>query len=853
MNGFFYGYTPAAFGSQICLERPRINLLLEKALQKPIVSVVAGAGYGKTQAVYSFAKKLNVRTAWMQISKFDNMRERFWENFMSSVSIISKDTAENLRSLDFPASEQQFERYLSIFLQDVIPNEKYLFVYDDVHLITDKVVLGFLERCLGTFSHNITSVLIARIEPAIDMTGINPRKFLARITEDELRFSPDEMVSYFDLLNVNPDPRLASTIYRDTEGWAFAIHLAGLSLRNVQTGTHHVPQLLRANTSRLIESEIIASISPELRRFLIKLSLVENLNPVLVREIGKDPSLIAEMEGIGSFIRFDSFLDTYRIHHFFMDYLREKQGELTEDEKKDVWNKTALWCAANNRKMDAIICYEKTGDYAGITSIFKTLPLMLSVHMARFSLDILERAPKSVYHDFPETRVIRNRALSSLGRFEQSQEEMHKVIPLINIMPDSPEKHGILVGCYIHLGFVGLIQSIHTRRYDFIDYFKCAAIESRQSGYITRSPINGVTLGSYACRVAAPASGKDMENYIGMIGEIVPYSMEAMGGCQAGMYELCRGEFAFFRGELEKAEQHLGESIVKARQSQQFEIENRVLFYLLRIHLCRGDAAGIENIFRQLEAELEEPLYPNRHFYHDIVSGWYYVQTGRKDLVAPWLKSDYEESDLSSMVQGLEKLVKAKYYVAEKRYPAALAIMESRGDMEPIIMGSIEMKALEAICRYRLFDRDGAFAALYNAYLLAVPANLFMPFTELGKDMRALTETALKDIADGGNAAGIPVLWLEETHRKAAVYAKKLYRQTERAFAGTGRSKDTPLSPREMNVLVGLSQGLTREEIAGISAISPNTVKSVTKSIYNKLGALNKADAVRIAAEKGIL
>jgi LuxR family maltose regulon positive regulatory protein len=62
-----------------------------------------------------------------------------------------------------------------------------------------------------------------------------------------------------------------------------------------------------------------------------------------------------------------------------------------------------------------------------------------------------------------------------------------------------------------------------------------------------------------------------------------------------------------------------------------------------------------------------------------------------------------------------------------------------------------------------------------------------------------------------------------------------------------------PLSPRELEVLTGLSQGLTRDEIAEAAAISVNTVKSVIKSVYNKLGAVNRADAVRIATSLGIL
>jgi LuxR family maltose regulon positive regulatory protein len=56
-----------------------------------------------------------------------------------------------------------------------------------------------------------------------------------------------------------------------------------------------------------------------------------------------------------------------------------------------------------------------------------------------------------------------------------------------------------------------------------------------------------------------------------------------------------------------------------------------------------------------------------------------------------------------------------------------------------------------------------------------------------------------------------------------------------------------------MEVLLGLSQGMTREEIAGLASLSANTVKSITRSVYNKLGAVNRADAVRIAVSLGLV
>jgi LuxR family maltose regulon positive regulatory protein len=181
--------------------------------------------------------------------------------------------------------------------------------------------------------------------------------------------------------------------------------------------------------------------------------------------------------------------------------------------------------------------------------------------------------------------------------------------------------------------------------------------------------------------------------------------------------------------------------------------------------------------------------------------------------------------------------------------------MESRKneyDAGDFLFGRISMKAQEAVCRYRNRDKDGAFAALKAAYELAFPNELFMPFIELGKDMRALTDTALRD-----SLPGFPREWLEKARATASAYAKKIFtvaKQYRPAASLRGEeSLGKNLSHRELEVLANLFQGMTREEIAGASSLSVNTVKSVIRSTYNKLGAINKADAVRIAASRGLV
>ncbi|MDR1375185.1 MAG: helix-turn-helix transcriptional regulator, partial [Treponema sp.] len=336
----FHSNMPPAPENRIYLERPQINCLLEQAVRNPVVIVCAGAGYGKTHTVYSFVRKFRALTGWIQLSERDNIGERFWENFISGITLGNPKAAAKLMKLPFPETEREFDRYLTIPKTHTGPDERYIFVYDDFHLLHNKAVLRFMERNITSPFPTITSILISRTEPDINLVKLFSKGLLGRITEEDLRFSREEMAEYFRIQNIRPSPQAGSSIYHDTEGWAFAIHLAGLSLKNAPSGADYIPQAMRSNIFKLIEREIMETISADLRNFLIKLSLIEQLAPELLGSIAGEKPLIKEMERISSFIRFDTYLNAYRIHHLFLDYLTKKQTELSEAEKREVYQKT---------------------------------------------------------------------------------------------------------------------------------------------------------------------------------------------------------------------------------------------------------------------------------------------------------------------------------------------------------------------------------------------------------------------------------------------------------------------------------------------------------------------------------
>jgi len=66
-------------------------------------------------------------------------------------------------------------------------------------------------------------------------------------------------------------------------------------------------------------------------------------------------------------------------------------------------------------------------------------------------------------------------------------------------------------------------------------------------------------------------------------------------------------------------------------------------------------------------------------------------------------------------------------------------------------------------------------------------------------------------------------------------------------------SRTEPLTPREVQVLELLAEGLPNKAIAARLGVSDQTVKFHVAAISGKLGAANRTDAVRRAVRRGLI
>jgi DNA-binding CsgD family transcriptional regulator len=359
------------------------------------------------------------------------------------------------------------------------------------------------------------------------------------------------------------------------------------------------------------------------------------------------------------------------------------------------------------------------------------------------------------------------------------------------------------------------------------------------------------------------------------------YASLSLSGYLSGTDSLARSELAYFQGDLNRAEQFARRAVYQGRDQKQYEVETCGLFYLMRLNIPKGDIAGIREAERQLKTRMEKDEYITRYNIHDILMGRFYIRLGLIEKIAPWLRLEGEEGELDVLSRGFDTLAKVRCLIIEKNCPAALQILEEEqagGDLGSFLFGFLEMTVLEAVTRHQLGDREGALGALKKAYDAGLPHGLVMPFIELGEYMHDLAGAVLKDHPDNpGNAAnaavnatandtanaaanatafaeisGIPRKWLQTIRRDASAYAKKRVLVAAQ-YENRETSVSADLSQYELSILNCLSQGRTSEEIAAVMHTPVKMVKSAIRQLYIKLGAANRADAVRNATGMGLL
>ncbi|MCL2079964.1 MAG: LuxR C-terminal-related transcriptional regulator [Oscillospiraceae bacterium] len=841
------------------LPRPRIDKILEEAIKGKLLYVIAGTGYGKTQAVHSFIEnQTDAVVRWIQLTEGDNMVSRYWENLTHVISFDNPDLAKELLEFGFPDTSTRFKQFANILKRTEHRALKTYLVLDDFHVIHNEQALLFAERCAHLHIPGACVIIISRNEPAINAVSLLSRGEINYITEDDLRFTGDEIYDFLNNQGIAFSRKHIDRVSDATKGWAFAISLFSLSLSRNPKNLDLAAESMKQNIFRLMETEAFNDFPEKTKKLLIKFSMISDLPLSILGDFSIEGDLLREAPQLASFVWYDSFTASQRVHPLYWEFLKSKQNLLTPEQKRDTFQKAAKWCVDNGFNHDAMYYFAQLNDYERMTELLFSHPFKLPHDACEYYLDIiLNLAPPKDKDSNINYMILIDYfvplLLMGMGQYQQAEE---RALGVVSKWKDikTPQAIKLLSMTYSNLTYIDMHTCTATHRYNApiyiekaVEYFKLSSLPpSKTSGAFRTADTR-----SLACLVGEGAGEGDFEVFSNAARRTNSFIEKTYHNTYYGYEDLVACELAFFKNLPDEAGRAAHTAILKAREKNQYSIEAMASQYLLRLSVARGDYPQAKQVLKQMESRLENFDFWNRHLLFDLYTGFFYASINLPELVPSWLILNEAEATSGVRLPIWEMVVCAKSHMAAGKYAQALTVLAGsypRVPVERYVFGEITFSLLAAAARLQTGDKDGAAQDFYKAYLLSYGGVFEMPFVELGKHMRYLAA-----LTSGDENCPVPEQWLNAVVRKASIHAKKAAVLTKAVKSEKKIDDSIGLSEREKEVLGDVYHGLSREEIAVNRYLSVNTVKKILQSIYIKLDASNNVDAIRIALNNNLI
>jgi LuxR family maltose regulon positive regulatory protein len=346
------------------IDRPRLRQAVEAGLDKPVLLVSAGPGWGKTTLLSAWAHSTMTGyvIAWLTVEPADVGRQ-FWRYVHAAL------TAAGARGSDgeqLPAPRAASDDGYLILLVDALAAmaAPAVLILDDVQVLTDTQTLaglGFLVRHAGT---RLRLVLATRSKPALPLQRWRIRGELSELPAAQLAFTESEAKALLvrdDDANVGAlgDQQVA-TLHARTEGWPAGLRLAELSMHDAPDRNRYVDQFGggHGTVCDYLTDEVFALQTAETQDTLICSSILsrvcgELLDSLTGRSDGE--RMLAEFEHANAFVMpLGGREGWYRYRRLFGDLLFAQLHRQAPDRISDLHRRAAAWYVATGRHLLAL-------------------------------------------------------------------------------------------------------------------------------------------------------------------------------------------------------------------------------------------------------------------------------------------------------------------------------------------------------------------------------------------------------------------------------------------------------------------------------------------------------------------
>ena len=874
--------------------RPRITKLIADGTRFPLTVVTGPPGAGKTMALALWAAAESGPVAWVSLDDYDNQPGVFWAYVAAA---LRRSGAAVPRALSAAARGRAADHAFLPRLASALAaqNPPVTLVIDDLHVLTERAVRDELDFVLRNVGPGLRVVISARADPMLPLHRYRLAGELAEIRAGDLAFSTAEAGLLMAQHGCTLSAESLESLTRRTEGWAAGLRLAAISMDSHPDPDQFVKELITedsALTGYLVE-EVLSTQPPEVRDVLLSTSILEQVSAEAASELTGDEragAILSAVAHANAFIQ-PAGDGWYRYQTLFAEVLRLKLRHEHPGRITVLHRRAARWYERNGSLPDAVRHAAQAADW----------PLAASMVIGGLAIsEIIEpRGGRSLAAEFvgmphsdawptPQPYLISAAAALAAGRPESAAAALDAADGIL-------ERRAVGHNAAVRLA-AAVIRLAAARRTGDLPAAAAAASRARRlvsevAGAPGEHDGKPVRHRQIQARVLADCAA--VELWSGHLDEAARVLEPAVAATAApgGEHEraACLGQLALveaLRGRLRRAVKLATEATAASAADEQQPLAQQppsaqqqlpaqhqapaALAALAWVHLERGELREARGRLRQVDAALG--VSPDKLIgaVACLMVAWAGLAEGRSDVATQFVARARSGWSVPAWLGQRLSLAESRACVAAGDTRAALAAAERVGRDAPLA-------AAVALAHARAVAGDGANAQRALAPALAaggeapdrvrlqawlVDARLSYGSGDGARGRRSLTsalrlaereQLRLPFVMERGWIG--PLLRrdpeLARTHRR--LFTPVLREDQPAAPPGAPERATVaavePLTEREREVLRHVSGMLNTAEVASEMYISVNTVKSHLKSIYRKLAAAHRGEAVRRARQ----
>jgi LuxR family transcriptional regulator, maltose regulon positive regulatory protein len=327
---------------------------------RPVISVVAPAGYGKTTLLSQWAERGWQAFAWVSVDEGDEdprILLTYIAEALDAVEPISGRVFEALASTESSVPGSVIPRLASAFRSMSSP---IVLVLDDVHVLHNFECRAAVSMLADHVPNGSRLVLAGRADPPLRVARLRAEGRILEIGPSDLSMSSAEASSLLRNADVALDADEVEELYRRTEGWPVGLYLAALYLREGGSVEDAAGSFSGSDrfVSEYMESEVLERISGQQRVFLTRTAVLERMcGPLCDTLPGLDRSAAALSELARSnllLVPLDHQGRWYRYHHLFRDMLLAELDRAEHALIPVLRRHAADWCLDNGLVEEAL-------------------------------------------------------------------------------------------------------------------------------------------------------------------------------------------------------------------------------------------------------------------------------------------------------------------------------------------------------------------------------------------------------------------------------------------------------------------------------------------------------------------